>query len=75
MKAYVTGAVLAQVGEFSFILAAMGLTAGTIEDDGYKYVVAIISLSLLATPLWLYIVKHYGILKNIKLRLRKRKAA
>ncbi len=74
-EAYVTGATLAQVGEFSFILAAMGLAAGTIQDDGYKYVVAIISLSLLVTPLWLYIVKHYGILKNIKLRLRKRKVA
>jgi CPA2 family monovalent cation:H+ antiporter-2 len=56
-EAYITGAALAQVGEFSFILAAIGLSAGTIGDDGYKYVVAIISLSLLATPLWLYLVK------------------
>ncbi len=72
-EAYVTGAVLAQVGEFSFILAAMGLAAGTIQDDGYKYVVAIISLSLLVTPLWLYLVKHYDVISQLNLRrLRKR---
>ncbi len=55
-ESYITAAALAQVGEFSFILAAIGLSAGTIDGDGYKYVVAIISLSLLATPLWLYLV-------------------
>jgi len=66
-EAYVTGAVLAQVGEFSFILAAIGLSAGTIQDDGYKYVVAVISLSLLATPLWLYLVEKRGILKHLNI--------
>lgn len=72
-EAYVTGAVLAQVGEFSFILAAMGLAAHTIQDEGYKYVVAIISLSLLATPLWLHLVKHYDIVTQLNLkRLRQR---
>lgn len=66
-EAYVTGAVLAQVGEFSFILAAIGLSAGTIQDDGYKYVIAIISLSLLATPLWLYLVEKRELLKHLDL--------
>lgn len=66
-EAYVTGAVLAQVGEFSFILAAIGLGAGTIEVEGYKYVVAIISLSLLATPLWLYLVEKREVLKHLNL--------
>jgi CPA2 family monovalent cation:H+ antiporter-2 len=64
-EAYVTGASLAQVGEFSFVLAAIGLSAGTIESDSYKYVVAIISLSLLATPLWLYLVEKRGLLKHL----------
>ena len=67
-EAYVTGAVLAQVGEFSFILAAMGLNAHTIQQDGYKYVVAIISLSLLVTPLWLYLVKHYDVVTTLNLK-------
>ncbi len=78
-EAYVTGAVLAQVGEFSFILAAIGLSAGTIQEDGYRYVVAIISLSLLATPLWLHMVEkrelltHLNIAKTIKKRRKRKK--
>ena len=68
-EAYMTGAVLAQVGEFSFILAAMGLGAGTIDDDSYKYVVAVITLSLLFTPLWLYLVKHNENLPQLELKL------
>ena len=43
----------------------MGLAAGTIDTDGYKYVVAIISLSLLATPLWLFLVDNRGVLKHL----------
>jgi CPA2 family monovalent cation:H+ antiporter-2 len=74
-EAYVTGAVLSQVGEFSFILAAMGLAAGTIQDDGYKYIVAIISLSLLVTPLWLYIVKHYDIVTELNLKRLKSRSS
>jgi CPA2 family monovalent cation:H+ antiporter-2 len=61
--ALVTGAVLAQVGEFSFILAAIGLEAHTLMGDGYKYVVALISLSLLCTPLWLYLVNKFHLLR------------
>ena len=71
-EAYITGAVLGQVGEFSFILAAMGLSAHTIQDEGYKYVVAIISLSLLVTPFWLYLVKRFKVLKNMKFSRRKK---
>lgn len=67
-EAYVTGAVLAQVGEFSFILAAMGLSMSTIDEISYKYVVAIITLSLLATPLWLYLVKRFDVLQQVDLR-------
>ncbi len=66
-EAYVAGASLAQVGEFSFILAAIGLSAGTIQYDGYRYVVAIISLSLLATPLWLFVVEKTQALANVNL--------
>lgn len=71
-EAYVTGAVLGQVGEFSFILAAMGLAAGTIFEEDYKYVVAIISLSLLVTPIWLYAVKRFKLLQNMTFKRRKK---
>lgn len=71
-EAYVSGTVLSQVGEFSFILAAMGVAAGTIDKDGYKYVVAIISLSLLATPLWLYLVDRFRVLTQARLESLRR---
>ncbi|MDB2682991.1 cation:proton antiporter [Alphaproteobacteria bacterium] len=76
--AFVTGAVLGQVGEFAFILAAAGLTVGTIGDAGYKYVVAMISLSLIVTPIWLYLVRKFQywtppIKKAIKKKTRRKK--
>lgn len=70
-EAYQVGSVLAQVGEFSFVLASMGLIAGTIGGDGHKYVVAIISLSLLATPLWLYLVDHFVVVhENVQAQIK-----
>lgn len=69
-EAFVVGAVLGQVGEFGFILAAMGLATDTINDEGYKFVLSIISLSLLVTPLWLYLVKRYKILDKMILKHR-----
>ncbi len=58
-EALVAGAVLSQVGEFSFILAASGLAVGTIGQESYKFVMAMISLSMIITPLWLYLVRRF----------------
>jgi monovalent cation:H+ antiporter-2, CPA2 family len=50
--AFTAGVLLGQVGEFSFILAATGLSAGLIDEDGYALAIAVIALSLLISPLW-----------------------
>ena len=47
------GAMLGQIGEFSFVLAAVGLTAGIISDIAYQYTIAVIALSLLVSPFWI----------------------
>jgi CPA2 family monovalent cation:H+ antiporter-2 len=47
------GAILAQVGEFSFVLAAVGKSAGAISDFGYQLTISVIALSLLSSPLWI----------------------
>ena len=47
------GAILAQIGEFSFVLAAVGLSGNLISDTGYQYTIATIALSLLASPFWI----------------------
>lgn len=57
--AYTLGAVLAQVGEFSFILIALGLSSGFISTDGYRIALSVIALSLALSPLWLQLVRAY----------------
>ena len=47
------GAMLSQIGEFSFVLAAVGLTAGIITEIAYQYTIAVIALSLLISPFWI----------------------
>jgi CPA2 family monovalent cation:H+ antiporter-2 len=74
-ESLVSGTVLSQVGEFSFILAAMGVAASTIDADGYKYVVAIISLSLLVSPLWLYLVNRFHLIAQVRLDSRRKRRA
>ena len=52
-RAWLGGVALGQVGEFSFVLAALGVSVGAITDDGYRLFVAVIALSLVISPLWL----------------------
>jgi predicted Kef-type K+ transport protein len=56
--ALLIGVALGQLGEFSFVLAALGLSIGAINQDEYKTLVAIIALSLVITPLWMKILHH-----------------
>ncbi len=57
-RAFLTGVVLGQVGEFSFILAALGLGNGLIDPDGHRLVVTVIALSLVISPLWLDLARR-----------------
>ena len=49
------GLLLSQLGEFSFVLAAVGLQAAIINDHGYQLALCVISLSLLVSPPWISI--------------------
>lgn len=51
------GALLAPIGEFSFILATIGKQTKIVSDYTYQMTIAIISLSLLASLLWIYFIK------------------
>ena len=51
------GAILAQIGEFSFILGSTGYVVGIVSDFTYKLIVSIISLTLLISPLWITIIR------------------
>ena len=52
-RAFLSGVVLAQIGEFSFVLLAAGAGSGIVDGDGYRLFVAIIALNLALSPLWL----------------------
>ena len=54
-----TGAMLAQIGEFSFILAAVGHASGIIEQDIYNLAVAVIAISLIVSPFWISSIKKH----------------
>ena len=56
-SAALAGFSIAQIGEFSFVLAALGLERMIITSDGYKYLVAVIALTLLISPLWLALAR------------------
>ena len=47
------GAMLAQIGEFSFVLAAVGLQANVIGRFGYQLAISTIAISLLLSPAWM----------------------
>lgn len=43
---------LTPIGEFSFVLAAAGASAGALTPEGYKLALSVIALSLLVSPVW-----------------------
>jgi len=58
-RAFPAGLMMAQIGEFSFVLAAIGAANGAIDADGYRLAVAVIAISLLVSPIWMSIVRHF----------------
>lgn len=64
-SAAIAGFSIAQIGEFSFVLAALGLERMIITSDGYKYLVATIALTLLISPLWLGLARK---LESVRLK-------
>jgi len=55
-----TGSILAQIGEFSFVLAAVGVSGAIITHDDYQLVVAVIAVSLLLSPFWINFMRRYA---------------
>ena len=50
---FYSGSLLSQIGEFSFVLAAVGMQAKLISQYGYQLIVAVIALSLILSPAWI----------------------
>lgn len=54
--ALVAGLSMAQIGEFSFVLAAAGFTGGLLGFDAYRLAIAVTAISLLLSPAWMSIM-------------------
>jgi CPA2 family monovalent cation:H+ antiporter-2 len=53
------GVLLSQVGEFSFVLAAVGYDTALIGEFGYQVTLAVITLSLIVSPAYITLADRY----------------
>ena len=51
------GAMLAQVGEFSFVILSVGGQSGVVSEFTYQMILALITLTLILSPGWILIFK------------------
>lgn len=52
-EAFIGGALLAQIGELSFLLGFEAFSLHIITDFGYKFSICLISITLLISPFWI----------------------
>ncbi|MGJ1382684.1 cation:proton antiporter domain-containing protein [Sphingobacterium siyangense] len=52
------GALLSQIGEFSFMLATLGASLGLVATYTYQITLAVITLTMLLTTIWLTIIQQ-----------------
>ena len=51
------GAMLSQVGEFSFVIISVGQQSGIVSDFTYQIILALITLTLMLSPAWIALFK------------------
>ena len=51
------GAILSQIGEFSFILGSTGFLMGILTDYTYTLIISIISITLVVSPIWISLIR------------------
>ena len=57
-RGLLAGAMLAQIGEFSFVLSAAGLQAAIITEYAYQTTIAAISISLILSAPWIALIRN-----------------
>ena len=72
------GLILSQIGEFSFVLAVAALKAGLITEGTYQYFLSTAIITMLLTPIFLYISPQVSIWitsRKLLARLQETKAS
>ena len=65
--AFLASVMLAQIGEFSFLLSRAGLKTGLIDDDVMRLVVAVTVLSLALSPVWVVTARRLHDLTRVSI--------
>ena len=52
------GSLLAQIGEFSFVLASLGYHSSMITQFSYQLTIIVISITIFISPLWALITRR-----------------
>ncbi|GAA4272024.1 cation:proton antiporter [Aquimarina gracilis] len=58
-EALLGGALLAQIGELSFLLSSTAYGLNIIEDFGYNFTISLISLTLIISPFWIGLTEKF----------------
>jgi len=53
------GALLSQIGEFSFILVTVSFKLGIVGSYAYQITLSVIALTMILTNIWIYIIQHF----------------
>jgi len=67
--AWTVSVALAQIGEFSFILAGLGLQLGLLSPDGQSLIVAGALLSITINPLLFYLASKRNLVTTVSLQI------
>lgn len=54
---FYVASMVSQIGEFSFVLAAVGIASGIIADFAYQMTISVIVVTLVLSPAWVFIIK------------------
>ncbi len=55
--ALLTGGLLSQIGELSFLLASLGFSIGLLSEEGHQMAMIVIAMSLMLSPLWMVAIR------------------
>jgi CPA2 family monovalent cation:H+ antiporter-2 len=61
-----TAGLLSQIGEFSFLLAAVGLHAGLMNESLHSMTVLVIAMTLMLSPLWHTMIKRFARIRDLR---------
>ena len=62
--AFLAGVSMAQIGEFSFLLAVVGISSGVLDEEGRRLIVSVTVLSLALSPLWMLTARRLQLLTS-----------